>query len=202
MCCDHNQKKKHALVATMKPYLWLLLRLLLFTLLSLLLCSTNVASFTVTVTTNNRVGFPTRAVREKTNPLSLLRDSNNDDLHNDDRSNDNNNNKLQSFTPPFSSLVWFQLFVEGDGKNGDPFPIDSDKLPRRMIFEVAMTAYKAKDKSLGHCNAADLVVYKAGTAFPPNKEDRLRSSMPVPEDTTYENPLRVLAPAIKDQQSE
>jgi hypothetical protein len=58
--------------------------------------------------------------------------------------------------------------------------------------------YQAKDKSLGHCNAVDLVVYSAGTEFP-KEEDELRPGKPVPTDSTDEKPLRVVAPENKQQ---
>jgi hypothetical protein len=60
--------------------------------------------------------------------------------------------------------------------------------------------HQASSKSLGHCDAFQLEVYKAGTEFPPKEEDKLRPGELVPPDSTDENPLRVVAPAIVKQQ--
>jgi hypothetical protein len=92
--------------------------------------------------------------------------------------------------------VWVQLYI-GKDKSGRVFPIEIASLPKDRINDLADAVHQAKGKSLGHCNAADLVVYKAGTELPPKEEDPLRPSLIVPKDTTDENPLRVLAPAVK-----
>jgi hypothetical protein len=88
--------------------------------------------------------------------------------------------------------VWVQLYIEGQGKIGDVFELQ--QVPRN-IDALKRAVYQARGKYLGHCDAASLFVYKAGTEFPPKEEDKLRPGKPVPKGTTDENPLRVVAPA-------
>ena len=92
--------------------------------------------------------------------------------------------------------VWFQLYITDTGKSGPVFRVEN----QRDVFALAAAVYQAKDKSLGHCNAADLVFYKPGTEFPPKEKDRLRPTWSVTQDTTDENPIRVVAPAMAEQQ--
>jgi hypothetical protein len=90
--------------------------------------------------------------------------------------------------------VWVQLYT-GNGKNGRVFSIPFANLGgKKRIQELATAVYQAKDKSLGHCNAADLFVYKAGTGVPESKDVPLNSWDGVPKDTTGPDPLRVVAP--------
>jgi hypothetical protein len=48
--------------------------------------------------------------------------------------------------------VWIQLYI-GQDKSGDAF--DVDHVPTN-ISALKKAVYQARDKSLGHCNAADL----------------------------------------------
>jgi hypothetical protein len=98
-----------------------------------------------------------------------------------------------------SEEVWVQLYIEKD-KSGQVFDIEIASFPRNRISVLARAVHQARGKSLGHCDAADLVVYKAGTEFPPKEEDKLDPGEAVPADTTSKSPLRVLAPAIANQQ--
>jgi hypothetical protein len=92
--------------------------------------------------------------------------------------------------------VLIQLYV-GEGMCGRVFQVRVGV--NQNIDDLANAVYQAMGTSLGHCDAADLVVYKAGTEFPPKEEDKLRYSLIVPRDTTEDNPLRVLAPAKQQQ---
>jgi Crinkler effector protein N-terminal domain len=91
--------------------------------------------------------------------------------------------------------VWVQLYI-GNDKSRDAFRV---KANRNIIIDDLKTAvYQAKDKSLGHCNAADLAVYKAGTDVPPKEDDKLDPGDAVSTHTTKnssKHPLRVVAPA-------
>jgi hypothetical protein len=81
------------------------------------------------------------------------------------------------------TYVWVQLYIGGK-ESGSPFKIrvegESD------IDDLRNAVYPAKDKSLGHCNAADLLVYN-------NEKVKLDPRDPVPMDTK-EKPLVVEAP--------
>jgi hypothetical protein len=79
------------------------------------------------------------------------------------------------------------------------FPIEIASLSKDRINDLADAVHQAKGKSLGHCNAADLVVYEAGTNFPRKEEVKLSPSSIVPKNTTDENTLRVLAAANLNQ---
>lgn len=88
-----------------------------------------------------------------------------------------------------SSSVWVQLYYKGEETNDrDPFEIIP--IPRD-IDDLATAVYKAKDKSLGHCDAPQLVVYKCVDG----KRVKLDPRDPVPTDTK-ENPLVVVAPDL------
>jgi hypothetical protein len=98
--------------------------------------------------------------------------------------------------------VWVQLYIGKDKsgrevKSGDVF--DIDHVPNN-ISALKKAVHQAKGKSLGHCDTADLVVYKAGTESPPKEEDELDPGEAVPTATTSKNPLRVVAPANLNQQ--
>jgi hypothetical protein len=98
--------------------------------------------------------------------------------------------------------VWVQLYIVKD-KSGRVLGIDIASLDgKKRIQELATAVYQAKGKSLSHCDAADLVVYKAGTECPSEGEDKLRPSWIVPTDTTDELPLRVVAPAREVNQQQ
>jgi hypothetical protein len=86
--------------------------------------------------------------------------------------------------------VWVQLYI-GKTKSGEVFSIRP--VPNN-VDHLKKAAYAAKDKSLEHCNAADLVVYNAGTDFPKEEEVPLFPDDHVSIDTTARNPLRVVAP--------
>jgi hypothetical protein len=92
--------------------------------------------------------------------------------------------------------VWVQLYVQGEGKIGRVFCIEIASLAKDRIDDLAKAVHQASSKSLGHCDAFQLEVYRAGTEFPPKEEDKLSPGILVPEGTTAENPLRVMAPAI------
>jgi hypothetical protein len=94
--------------------------------------------------------------------------------------------------------VWVQLYI-GKDKSGQVFPIEIASLSKDRINDLANAVHQANSNSLGHCDASQLFVYKAGTELPPKEEDPLRPSLIVPKDTTDENPLRVLAPENKQQ---
>jgi hypothetical protein len=87
--------------------------------------------------------------------------------------------------------VWVQLYI-GEDKCGDVFRLKMEV--KHIIEDLKVAVYQARGKYLGHCDAASLFVYKAGTEFPPKEEDKLRPGKPVPKGN--ENPLlRVVAPA-------
>jgi hypothetical protein len=86
--------------------------------------------------------------------------------------------------------VWVQLYI-GKDKSGDVF--DIDHVPNN-ISALKKAVHQANSNSLGHCDASQLFVYKAGTESPRIEEVKLRPSSIVPKTTTDENPLRVLAP--------
>jgi hypothetical protein len=88
--------------------------------------------------------------------------------------------------------VWIQLYIEGQGKIGRAFKIRVEA--QADIDDLAKAVYKDGGKSLEHCEAFQLEIFKAGTEFPPKEKDKLRPGKPVPKDTTDENPLRVMAP--------
>jgi hypothetical protein len=92
--------------------------------------------------------------------------------------------------------VWVQLYI-GEDKSGEVFSIQP--VPKH-IDDLKKAVHQAMDTSLGHCNVAHLLVYKAGTQFPSKEEDKLRPSSSVPKDTNDEKPVRVLAPANVNQQ--
>jgi hypothetical protein len=89
--------------------------------------------------------------------------------------------------------IWVQLYI-GEDKSGDVFKMGARG--NQDIDDLKKAVHQARGKSLGHCDAADLLVYKAGTQFPSKEEDKLRPSSSVPKDTTDENPLRVVAPDL------
>jgi hypothetical protein len=86
--------------------------------------------------------------------------------------------------------VWVQLYI-GEDKSGDVF--DIDYVPNN-VSALKKAVHQANGNSLGHCDARQLDVYKAGTQFPSKEEDKLRPGSIVPKDATDETPLRVLAP--------
>jgi hypothetical protein len=96
-------------------------------------------------------------------------------------------------------IVWVQLYI-GEDKSCDVFKMRVGA--NHDIDDLKKAVHQARGKSLGHCDAADLVVYKAGTEFPTKEEDKLRPSLIVPTDTTDENPLRVLAPLSQEQRQQ
>jgi serine/threonine protein kinase len=98
-----------------------------------------------------------------------------------------------------TEVTWVQLYI-GKDKGGDVFKIRVGA--NQDIDDLKKAVHQAKGKSLGHCNAADLVVYEAGTELPRKEEVKLRPSSIVPKNTTDENPLRVLAPAVKLNQQQ
>jgi hypothetical protein len=95
--------------------------------------------------------------------------------------------------------VWVQLYI-GKDKSGRVFPIEIASLSKDRINDLADAVYEANGNSLGHCNAAQLVVYKAGTELPRKEEDPLDPWTKVPTDTIGEKPLCVVAPANVNQQ--
>jgi hypothetical protein len=86
--------------------------------------------------------------------------------------------------------VWVQLYI-GEVKSGQAF--DVDHVPTN-ISALKKAVKKERSNGLGHCDAADLAVYKAGTDVPPKEEAPLRPDKPVPPGSTYDEPLRVVAP--------
>ena len=92
--------------------------------------------------------------------------------------------------------IWVQLYIENKGKKGGPFSIDFTSLNNDSIEDFAEAVCEKRPKALGHCEAADLVVFEAGTEFPFTEENKLEPDDNVPKDTTAKNPLRVVAPAV------
>jgi hypothetical protein len=88
--------------------------------------------------------------------------------------------------------VWVQLYIGGD-KSGRVFQVRLVGA-KQNIDNLADAVHQANGKSLGHCDARQLDVYKAGTEFPTKEEDKLEPWWDVPKDTTGESPLCVLAP--------
>ena len=85
-------------------------------------------------------------------------------------------------------------------KSGDVFsikmanPSDVDDL-RKAVKEECLNG-------LAHCDAPQLVVYKYSpdTEDSPKEQDKLWPGIAVPNDTSARTPLRVVAPAIENQQ--
>ena len=92
--------------------------------------------------------------------------------------------------------IWAQLYFEGEGKSGIAFPIEPTKLAENEIQELAVVIQEERHEYLDF-HSSHLMIYKAGTEFPPNEDDRLHPRAPVPEDSSCKNPLRVVAPAIE-----
>jgi hypothetical protein len=99
--------------------------------------------------------------------------------------------------------VWVQLYV-GEAKCGRVFSIDIENLVgKKRIQELTEAVYEKCDDELTHCKAWKLFVYKAGTDVPPKEEDKLDPGDAVSTHTTKnssKHPLRVVAPAILNQQ--
>ena len=94
--------------------------------------------------------------------------------------------------------VWVQLYV-GKGKSGEVF--DLEPVPKNIsALKKAVKAELLND--LAHCDAAQLVVYKYSpdTEDSPKEQDKLWPDIAVPNDTSARTPLRVVAPAIENQQ--
>ena len=108
--------------------------------------------------------------------------------------NDKNSSRSIGSNSNTVEEVWVQLYVEGKGNSGRAFRVQT----MRDLEDLAKVVYQEKGKTLGHCNAADLVFYRAGKEFPSKENDRLRPCSSVPQDTTAKIPLRVVAPAISD----
>ena len=85
--------------------------------------------------------------------------------------------------------VWVQLYI-GKDKCGDVF--DIDHVPN-AVDDLKKKVYQDRDKVLGHCSSQHLVVYDQGTKLP-TEEAPLKAREAVSPGTTYENPLRVVAP--------
>ena len=91
--------------------------------------------------------------------------------------------------------AWVQFNFENTGKSGNVFGIHLDKLPHKDIDDLRTQVYNDLEKNLGHCNFGDLGVYTPGIEFPPKEQDAMRPGLPIPQNTTCENPIRVVAPA-------
>jgi hypothetical protein len=61
-----------------------------------------------------------------------------------------------------SSSVWVQLYI-GNDKSGRVFDIDHAP---EYIGALTRAVHQARGKSLGHCDAADPLVYAPGTEQP------------------------------------
>ena len=93
-----------------------------------------------------------------------------------------------------SESVWIQLFFDDDGKytkSGED-PIQLRLAVNSNIYDLKEAVYQAKDKSLGHCNAADLLVCMVvdGTRVKLDPGDTVSEYR-----TTSKEPLLVEAPA-------
>ena len=108
-----------------------------------------------------------------------------------------NSNNFGGSPHSIPEKIWIQLYIKGEGKCGDPYKVEI----RNDISDLAAAIAKDREVDLGYCHHSKLSVYGAGAEFPPNEQDRLRPGMPVPEDTTDENPLRVVAPVVVQPQS-
>jgi hypothetical protein len=71
-----------------------------------------------------------------------------------------------------AEIAWIQLFIRGNDnsvvKRGQAFRVNIAGLS--YIDDLKKAVVKEMDKSLGHCNAANLVVYTAGTEIPTDEE--------------------------------
>ena len=94
--------------------------------------------------------------------------------------------------------VWVQLYI-GEKKSGeDPFQVRV--AVNSNIDDLKEAAYDKCAKSLAHCEARQLVVYKHGTDLENLKEgDKLKPGKAVPPGTTDDNPLCVVAPENQPQ---
>jgi hypothetical protein len=82
--------------------------------------------------------------------------------------------------------VWVQLYI-GNTKSGDVFKARVGA--KEDIDDLKTVVYQARHTSLGHCDAAHLDVYKAGTKLSPKEE------VPLDPDEI----LRVVAPDTSNQ---
>jgi hypothetical protein len=94
--------------------------------------------------------------------------------------------------------VWVQLYI-GERECGRAFPIDIASLAKDRIHELTEAVHQANNNVLGHCNAAQLVVYNPGTEIPLDKEAPLNAWDGLPKDTTGLNAIRVVAPDLEQQ---
>ena len=103
-------------------------------------------------------------------------------------------------TLAMTDKTWVQFYFENTGKLGRVFGIDVDELCYEDIHDLRTHVYNVMEKHLGHCNSPNLGVYTPGIEFPPKEQDEMRPGLPIPENTTCENPIRVVAPAPVQQQ--
>jgi HNH endonuclease len=121
--------------------------------------------------------------------------------------NNHNNRTLQqqrATLPIMASKVWVQLYV-GEAKSGDALRLKIEA--NQEIEDLKKAAYDAKDKSLGHCNAADLLVYAPDTERPFSEQTSIRGDRILKELINelgnknpqvfigYDHPLIAVAPA-------
>jgi hypothetical protein len=85
--------------------------------------------------------------------------------------------------------VWYQLYL-GDTPEGQPgrVPLNDDAI----VFDLK-EAVKEEWLELKDTTAARLRVFAASAD--PNKDEPLRGDATVPDNTTYDKPLIVVAPA-------
>ena len=88
-----------------------------------------------------------------------------------------------------------QLYV-GEDKSGEVF--DVPRCKNISVLKKAVIRDRADD--LGQCHPSKVLVYKPGVKYPGNDNDKLSPGKPVPNGSTDENPLLVVAPAKEQQQ--
>jgi hypothetical protein len=95
---------------------------------------------------------------------------------------------------PLAKVTWVQLYC-GNQAIGNPTKIVADNTPRNVSF-LAHLVKAELHISLQHCDAACLTVYPPGTVVhvPLDPVGSLDPDSPIPDKTTGENPLIVVAP--------
>ena len=104
-----------------------------------------------------------------------------------------------------TNTVWVQLYIGEKKKSGRVFSLEVNS--NSIVDDLMKAVYQAKDKSLVHCNAADLLVYAPDTPPPFSEQTSIRGDKILKElidelgnknprmSICYDHPLIVVAPA-------
>ena len=93
--------------------------------------------------------------------------------------------------------VFVQLYIKETGKIGYALRVPTQP----DLYALEDIVFDKMKNVLPHCAASQLVFYKPGTEYPPKEEDKLKTrGERVPQGSTEENPIRVVAPARTENQ--